>query len=67
VLVSDVFEPIGISLDVANDKLYYAQSGSPLDGIPGLVLEATLDGNDPRELVRASMISGVALVHLPPG
>jgi hypothetical protein len=67
VLVSDVFEPIGISLDVANDKLYYAQSGSPLDGIPGLVLEATLDGTDPRELVRGTMISGVALVHLPPG
>jgi hypothetical protein len=65
VLVSDVFEPIGIALDVARDKLYYAQAGNPLEGVPGLVFEASLDGADPREVGRGNLLTGVTLAQVP--
>lgn len=65
VLVSEVFEPIGISLDVARDKMYYVQAGNPMAQVPGLVFEATLDGADPREVGRGNLLTGVTISQVP--
>lgn len=64
-LATDLHQPIGIALDAANEKLYFAQHGDPLSGIPGTVTEATLDGTGAREIGRGNVITGVALVHVP--
>jgi len=50
--------PIGLSLDVLNDRLYYGELGRG-------VSEASLDGEDPRRVGRATGVTGVTLVHLP--
>jgi sugar lactone lactonase YvrE len=64
-LATDLHQPIGIALDVANDKLYFAQHGDPLASIPGTVTEAALDGTGAREIARGNVITGVTLVHVP--
>ncbi len=51
-------EPIGLSLDVPNDRLYSGELGYG-------VSEASLDGEDPRRVCRATGVTGVTLVHLP--
>jgi hypothetical protein len=64
-VVSGLTEPIGISLDVPNDRMYYGELGAPLEGKPGLVHEAALDGTNPREVGHSVTVAGVALVHVP--
>jgi hypothetical protein len=51
-------QPIGISLDVANDRLYYGDHA-------GGVGEAALDGTGVREVGRGSVITGVTIAHVP--
>lgn len=64
-LVSDLTQPIGVALDLAGEHLYVGQAGNLLAGEPGTVVEAGLDGSGPREVASGSVISGVALVHVP--
>jgi hypothetical protein len=58
VLVTRVIDAIGISLDVANGKMYFSELG-------GQVSEAALDGSNNRDLVRSGSATGVAIAHLP--
>lgn len=57
-VVTGLTEPIGISLDVPNDKMYYGELG-------GTVTESTLDGKTPRAVGRSGSVTGVAIVHVP--
>jgi hypothetical protein len=58
-LVEDLVDPIGLSLDVPNDKMYFTELG-------GEVSEAALDGSGLRKDILASgSATGVALAHLP--
>ena len=57
-VVKGLSEPIGISLDVANDRLYYGEHG-------GGVGEAALDGTSLREVGRGTVITGVTIAHVP--
>jgi hypothetical protein len=56
--VTGLADPIGISLDVPNDKMYYGVLG-------GTVTESTLDGKNPRAVGRSGSVTGVSLVHIP--
>jgi hypothetical protein len=51
-------EPIGIALDVPNDRVYVTELGRG-------VTEVGLDGEDPRRVGRAAGTTGVVLVHQP--
>ena len=57
-LVTGVVDAIGLSLDVANDKMYFAELG-------GQVSEAALDGSNKRDILMSGSATGVALAHLP--
>lgn len=57
-LVDGLLEPIGLSLDVPNDKMYYTV-------FSGAVYEAGLDGKEPRKVARSTSASGVELAHVP--
>jgi hypothetical protein len=59
VVVDGLNEPIGLSLDLVNDKLYYGTLG-------GMVGEAGLDGTGDRKVAGSGSVSGVTVVHLPP-
>ena len=58
VVVDDIIDPIGLSLDLVNDKLYYGTLG-------GRVSEAGFDGSGDRRVTGSGAISGVTVVHLP--
>jgi hypothetical protein len=58
-LVTGLVEPIGMSLDVKINKMYFSELG-------GQVSEAALDGTAlKRGLLRSGSASGVVLVHMP--
>ena len=59
-VVERLDEPIGIALDVSADRLYYGELGQG-------VSQVTLDGEDAREVGRATGVTGIALVHEPVG
>ena len=58
-LVTGLVDPIGISLDVPNNKLYFTELG-------GSVSSAALDGKDLKKRVLSSgSATGVAIAHIP--
>ena len=57
-IVSGLTEPIGLSLDIENDKMYFGELG-------GQVYEAALDGSGKKAIVRSSGATGIAIAHLP--
>jgi hypothetical protein len=57
-LVTGATEAIGLSLDVANNKMYFSELG-------GQVSEAALDGSGDRGIVSSGSATGVAIAHLP--
>jgi sugar lactone lactonase YvrE len=57
-LISDVGEPIGISLDHENSMLYFGNVG-------GQLFSAKLDGTDRKMIGKSSSVTGVSLVHVP--
>lgn len=58
VLVDGLNEPVGLALDLENEKLYYGTLG-------GRVGEAGLDGSGDRRITGSSSVTGVTVVHLP--
>lgn len=59
VVVERIIDPIGVALDLENDKLYYGTLG-------GRVGQTGLDGSDDRKVTGSGAVSGVTVVHLPP-
>jgi sugar lactone lactonase YvrE len=58
-LVTGLTETIGIAVDVANDKMYFAELG-------GRISSAALDGsNVERGIVSSGSATGVAIAHIP--
>jgi hypothetical protein len=58
-LVTDLVEPIGISLDVGEDRMYFTELG-------GGVSAAALDGSElERGLLSSGSATGVVIVHVP--
>ena len=60
ILVSNLREGIGISLDLANEKMYFTDLG-------GTVYRSALDGTDERSISSGEgILTGIAYVVLPP-
>jgi len=57
-LVRGLTEPIGMSLDVKNNKMYFTELG-------GEVSEASLDGSGQKVLFRSASATGVVIAHVP--
>ncbi len=57
-LVMGLVEPIGISLDIKNNKMYFTELG-------GTVGEAALDGSGKKDILSSGSATGVAIAHIP--
>lgn len=58
-LVTRLSDTIGISLDVANDKMYFSELG-------GQISESALDGSSlRRDILTSGSVTGVAIAHVP--
>lgn len=60
VVVDRINDPIGLALDLEDEKLYYGTLG-------GRISQAGLDGSGDRRVTGSGGVSGVTVVHLPPG